>query len=68
MHAVLSSYKCPSSRCYKLTCAFLAGEGEVVVAGNVIPLAVLMPDHHHTILPGGEETVRLIRSPVFILL
>lgn len=32
-------------------CAFLAGEGEVVVAGNIIPLAVLMPDHYHTILP-----------------
>lgn len=33
-----------------LTCAFLAGEGEMVVAGHVIPLAVLVPDHHHTVL------------------
>lgn len=51
-----------------LTCALLAGEGEVVVAGYVIPLTVLMPDHYHTVFTRREETVRLVWSPVFILL
>lgn len=51
-----------------LTCAFLAGEGEMVVAGHVIPLAVLVPDHHHTVLSRLEETVWLVGTPVLILL
>ena len=33
------------------TWAFFAGERQVVVAGHVVPLALLMPDHHHTVLP-----------------
>lgn len=53
---------------FTLTCAFLAGEGEVVVAGNIIPLTVLVPDHYYTVFPRREETVRLVWSPVFILL
>lgn len=40
----------------------------MVVARNVIPLAVLMPDHHHTVLPGREETVGLAGPPVFVVL
>ena len=51
-----------------VTCAFLAGEGEVVVAGDVVPLAVLVPDHHHAVLPRGEEAVGLVGSPVLVLL
>lgn len=51
-----------------LTCAFLAGKGEVVVTGDIIPLAVLMPDHYHTVLPRREETIWLVGSPVLILL
>lgn len=50
------------------TCSFLAGEGQVVVAGYVVPLAALMPDHHHAVLPGLEEAVGLVRPPVVILL
>lgn len=56
---------CANSIC---TCALLAGEGEVVVAWNIIPLAVLMPYHYNTILTRSEEAVRLVGSPVFILL
>lgn len=51
-----------------ITCAFLASESEVIVARNVVPLAVLMPDHHDTILARGEKAVRLVWPPVFILL
>lgn len=50
------------------TCALFACKGQVVIAGNVIPLALLMPDHHHTVLPGGKEVVRLVRAPVLKLL
>lgn len=53
---------------FTLTCAFLAGESEVVVAGNIIPLAVLVPDHYYTVFPWREETVWLVWSPVLILL
>lgn len=48
-------------------CALLAGEGEMVVARNVIPLTVLMPYHHYTVLTRSEEAVRLVGPPVFIL-
>ena len=54
--------------CERPTCALLAGEGEVVVTGHVVPLAVLVPDHHHTVLPQLEEGVRLVRPPVLVLL
>lgn len=48
-------------------CALLAGEGEVVVAGYIIPLSSLVPDHHHTVLSRLEETVWLVGTPVLIL-
>lgn len=51
-----------------LTCAFLAGEGEVIITGHIVPLAVLVPDHHHTVLSRLEETVWLVGTPVLILL
>ena len=50
------------------TWAALAGEGQVIVAGDIIPLAVLVPDHHHTVLSGVEVVVRLVRPPVDKLL
>ena len=50
------------------TWASLAGEGQVVVAGDIIPLAVLMPYHHNTVLSRVEVVVRLVRPPVLILL
>lgn len=31
-------------------CSLFAGEGQVVVAGHIIPLPPLMPNHHHTVL------------------
>lgn len=51
-----------------LTCAFLAGKGEVVVTWDIVPLAIFMPDHYHTVLSRREETIWLIGSPVLILL
>lgn len=50
------------------TCPFLAGECQVIVAGYVVPLAPLMPDHHHAVLSRLEETVRLVWPPVVKLL
>lgn len=50
------------------TWAFLAGKWQVVVAGHVVPLAVLMPDHHHTVFSRVEVIVRLVRPPVLVLL
>lgn len=49
-----------------LTRPTLASEGQVVVAGNIVPLAILMPDHHHTVFSRIEVVVRLVWSPVFI--
>ena len=51
-----------------ITCSFLAGVGEMVIAGNVIPLAILMPDNHNTIFSSRKEAVWLVRPPVLILL
>lgn len=48
-------------------CALLAGEGQVVIARHVVPLAALMPDHHNAVFACGEEAVRLTRSPVLKL-
>lgn len=48
-------------------CAFLADVGQVVVAGHVVPFAVLMGDHNHTVLSAREEIIRLVLSPVLIL-
>lgn len=48
-------------------CPFLAGVGEVVVAGNIIPLAVLVPDDHHAVFSSREEAVWLVGSPVLVL-
>lgn len=31
-------------------CSLFAGESQVIVAGHVVPLSILMPDHHHTVL------------------
>lgn len=50
------------------TCALFAGKCEVIVAWDVVPLAVLVPYHHDTVLTRREEAVRLVRPPVFILL
>lgn len=50
------------------TWAFLAGEWQVVVAGHVVPLAALVPDHHHTVLSRVEIIIWLVRPPVHELL
>ena len=50
------------------TCALLAGEAQVIVAGDVVPLAVLVPDHHHAVFPRLEEAIWLVGPPVFVLL
>lgn len=51
-----------------ITCALLAAESEVIVTWDIVPLAVFMPNHHHTILTRSEEAVGLVGPPVFILL
>ena len=51
-----------------LTCALFTGEGQLVIAWDIVPLALLMPDHHHAVLPTREEIVRLIFPPVLKLL
>lgn len=50
------------------TWAFLAGEGQMITTGYIIPLAVRMPDHHHTIFFRVHVVVRLVRPPVLVLL
>lgn len=51
-----------------LTCSLLADVGQIVVAGHVIPFAVLMSDHNHAVFSSSEEVVWLIFAPVLILL
>lgn len=50
------------------TCAFLADIGQLIVAGHVVPFAILMGDHHHTVLSSRKEIIRLVLPPVLILL
>lgn len=50
------------------TCSLLAGESQVIVAGHVVPLPSLVPDHHHAVLSGLEEAVGLVRPPEVVLL
>ena len=52
-------------QCYS-TCAFLADVGQVVVAGHVVPLAILMGDGHHTVLTACKEVIWLALPPVLI--
>lgn len=70
----LQSHSCcltpPSSPvwCRVLTRSFLAGEREVIVAGDVVPFALLMPDHHNAVLTRREEVIGLVGPPVLKLL
>lgn len=50
------------------TCAFLADVGQLVVAGHIVPFAILMGDHHHAVLSSRKEIIRLVLPPVLILL
>lgn len=52
----------------EFTCSLLARERQVIVAGDVVPFALLMPDHHNAVLARGEEVVRLVGPPVLKLL
>lgn len=54
--------------CLTHTCAFLADVGQLVVAGHVVPFAILMGDHHHAVLSSRKEIIRLVLPPVLILL
>ncbi len=40
----------------------------MVVAGHVVPLAILMPDHYHTVFSRVEVIIWLVWPPVLILL
>ena len=50
------------------TCAFLADVGQVVVAGHIVPLAVLVGNGHYAVLPTCEEVIWLALPPVLIYL
>lgn len=50
------------------TCSLLADVGQVVVTGYIVPFAVLVGDHHHTVLSARKEVIRLVFTPVLILL
>lgn len=58
----------PSLLVQGLTCSFLARERQVVVAGDVVPFALLVPDHHNAVLTRGEEVIGLVGPPVLKLL
>lgn len=58
----------PSIHLAVLTCSLLADVGQVVVAGDVVPFAILVRDHHHAVLSSSEEVVWLVFTPVLILL
>jgi hypothetical protein len=49
-----------------LTQPHLAGVGQVVVAGHITPLSLVMPHHDHAVLSRKEVAVRLPRIPVLI--
>ena len=49
-----------------LTQPHLAGVGQVVVAGNITPLSLIVPHHNHAVLSGQEVAVWLPRVPVLI--
>lgn len=53
---------------WRPTGSLFASECQVVVAGHVVPLAILVPYHHHAVLPRLEEAIRLVWPPVVILL
>lgn len=55
----------PSSR-PTLTQPHFARVGQVVVAGHIAPLSLVMPHHDHAVLSGQEVAVRLPRAPVLI--
>lgn len=47
--------------------SLLAGVGEMIITGNIIPLAVLMPNDHNTVFSCRKKAVWLVGSPVLIL-
>lgn len=51
---------------FLFTCSFLADVGQVVVAGNVIPLAFLVSDGHSAVLPACKEVIWLVLPPILI--
>lgn len=51
-----------------LTGALFTREGQLVIAGDIVPFALLMPDHHDTVLSSGKEVVRLVGTPLLKLL
>lgn len=40
----------------------------MIVAGNIVPFALLVPDHHNAVLTRREEVIRLVGPPVLKLL
>lgn len=51
---------------FPFTCSFLADVGQVVVAGHVVPLAVLVSDGHRAVLPACKKVIWLVLPPVLI--
>lgn len=48
-------------------CSLLADVGQIIVAGHVVPFAVLVSNHNHAVFSSSEEVVRLVFTPVLIL-
>lgn len=48
-------------------CSFLAGIGEMVITGNIIPLTILMPNDDNTVFSSRKEAIWLVGPPVLIL-
>lgn len=48
-------------------CSFLARIGEMVIAGNIIPLAILMPNDYNTVFSSRKEAVWLVGPPILVL-
>lgn len=51
-----------------LTCAFLAGICQMIVAGNVTPATTIVPHHHHAVFTRQEVAVWLASVPVLVQL
>lgn len=48
-------------------CSLFADVGQIVVAGHVVPFAILMSNHNHAVFSSSEEVVWLVFTPVLIL-
>lgn len=58
--------RAPQCGHFLFTCSFLADVRQVIVAGNVVPLAFLVSDGDSAVLPACKEVIRLVLPPVLV--